>query len=95
MTDADDRHGTSAMERIVAERLRSLEQNVAALQISNATHVASNLHLAQAVENLTETTQALRDTINQGRGAVWFVVAISGAVGAILTMILSNFAPRH
>jgi NADPH-dependent curcumin reductase CurA len=61
-----------------------VEDRVRQLEIANAQLATSVNHLAKSVEALTTTVQVLRDTMNQGRGVMWILMAASGAIGALV-----------
>jgi uncharacterized protein YlxW (UPF0749 family) len=69
------------------DRVRFLEGEVRDLQVSNAALATSVEHLVKAVDALTLVVQTLRDTMNQGRGALWLMVAAAGAFGAVITTL--------
>jgi hypothetical protein len=68
----------------VEDRIVKLEGGVTDLKIANAKLAVSVEHLAASVRSLVSTVDVLRDTINQGRGAVWVIVGVSGAIGALI-----------
>jgi hypothetical protein len=70
------------------QTIAQLERDVTDLRIANATLAASVEHLAKSVIALTKTVEVLRDTMNQGKGALWLIVAAAGGVGAAITMAL-------
>lgn len=70
------------------ERVRKLEDEVTNLRVSNAQLSVAVEHLAAAVASLTTTVQVLRDTLNQGRGALWLAMILGGSVGAFLMLVL-------
>lgn len=72
-------------------RIFELEREVGNLRVNNAALSTSVEHLAGAVETLNTTVQSLRDTMNQGRGALWFAMFVSGALGAAAMAFLKNF----
>jgi NADPH:quinone reductase-like Zn-dependent oxidoreductase len=67
-----------------------LERDVVDLRVANASLASSVEHLALSVKALTETVTVLRDTMNQGKGALWLIVAAAGGVGAAITMALKQ-----
>lgn len=73
------------------ERVHRLESDVSALRVSNATLSASLDHLTQAVTTLTETVQVLRDTLNQGRGAMWLMMSLGAGLGGLCVVVLKKF----
>ena len=73
------------------ERVHHVERQVTDLRVANAALSASVEHLAKTVDVLNLTVQSLRDTINQGRGAVWVMVGAAGAVGALVTTVIGSF----
>lgn len=75
------------------ERVQKLETEVTNLRISNATLSASVEHLATAVKSLTETVQILRDTLNQGRGALWLAMVTGGGIGALVAAFFRKMIP--
>lgn len=60
------------------------------LKISNASLATSVEHLVKAVDALTLTVNTLRDTMNQGRGALWIMVGAAGLVSAILSTFITR-----
>jgi outer membrane murein-binding lipoprotein Lpp len=68
------------------DRITRLESHVTDLKVANAGLAASVEHLASSVRSLVATVDVLRDTINQGRGAVWVIVGVSGTIGAMIAM---------
>ncbi len=75
------------------ERVQKLEAEVTNLRISNATLSVAVEHLATAVKGLTETVQVLRDTLNQGRGALWLALLAGGGVSAFLITVFRKLFP--
>jgi len=75
------------------ERVQKLEAEVTNLRISNATLSVAVEHLATAVKGLTETVQVLRDTLNQGRGALWLALLAGGSVSALFITIFRKLFP--
>lgn len=75
------------------ERVEKLEAEVTNLRISNATLSVAVEHLATAVKGLTETVQVLRDTLNQGRGALWLALLAGGSVSALFITIFRKLFP--
>lgn len=71
-------------------RIFELEREVGNLRVSNASLSTSVEHLAGAVETLTATVQELRDTMNQGRGALWLAMFLAGGVGAAVAMFFKR-----
>jgi hypothetical protein len=63
------------------ERIATLERDINALQISEAKMSVSVEHLASAVAKLDETVGGLRDSMNQGRGALWGISASAALLG--------------
>ena len=61
-----------------------MEDRVRSLEIANAKLATSVEHLSTTVTVLASTVQDLRDTMNQGRGALWLMMAAAGALGAIV-----------
>ena len=47
-------------------------------------------HMSTAVTNLTKSVDGLKTTMDQGRGALWVVLAASSVLGAILTTAISK-----
>lgn len=72
-------------------RILELEREVGNLRVSNAALATSLDHLAGAVETLTRTVQDLRDTMNKGRGALWFAMLVSGAAGSVAALLFKSF----
>jgi NADPH-dependent curcumin reductase CurA len=66
------------------------EDRVRQLEVANARLAVSVEHLAASVAALTTTVQVLRDTMNQGRGAMWLLMAASGAIGAVSVTIVKK-----
>lgn len=61
-----------------------MEDRVRSLEIANAQLATSVEHLSKTVDALATTVQTLRDTMNQGRGALWMAMGAAGSVGAIV-----------
>jgi len=74
----------------VLDRIRRMEQDLINARIANAELSSSVEHLTKAVDMLTITVATLRDTINQGRGAVWVIAAAAGTVGAFAGMLVKR-----
>jgi NADPH-dependent curcumin reductase CurA len=64
-----------------------MEDRVRSLEIANAKLATSVEHLSQTVTVLASTVQDLRDTMNQGRGALWLMMAAAGSIGAIIVTL--------
>lgn len=75
------------------ERVQKIEAEVTNLRISNATLSVAVEQLATAVKGLTETVQVLRDTLNQGRGALWLALLAGGSVSALFITIFRKLFP--
>lgn len=73
-----------------AVRIRQLEQEVSESKASNAALNASLNHLTDTVKELNQTVAALRDVMNQGRGALWLAMVIAGSIGATMTLIIKH-----
>lgn len=67
-----------------------MERQVSDLRVSNAALSTSIEHLVKTVDALTQTVMTLRDTINQGRGALWVMIGAAGAVGAVVTILVKR-----
>jgi hypothetical protein len=72
------------------ERVHHVERQVTDLRVANAALSSSVEHLAKTVDVLNVTVQSLRDTINQGRGAIWVMVGAAGAVGAVIATMIKR-----
>lgn len=72
------------------ERVHHVERQVTDLRVANAALSSSVEHLAKTVDVLNVTVQSLRDTINQGRGAIWVMVGAAGAIGAVVAMMIKR-----
>jgi NADPH-dependent curcumin reductase CurA len=64
-----------------------MEDRVRSLEIANAKLATSVEHLSTTVTVLASTVQDLRDTMNQGRGALWLMMAAAGSVGAVIVTL--------
>lgn len=64
-----------------------MEDRVRSLEIANAKLATSVEHLSTTVNVLATTVQDLRDTMNQGRGALWLMMAAAGSVGAVIVTL--------
>lgn len=73
------------------ERVHHVEQQVSDLRVANAALTKSVEHLAKTVDVLNLTVQSLRDTMNQGRGALWVIVGTAGALGAVIATIAGRY----
>ena len=69
-------------------RVLQLEREVGDLRVHNAKLITSMEHLVGAVEGLNSTVQELRDTMNKGRGALWFAMLLAGGIGASVTTLI-------
>lgn len=74
----------------VEERIRRLEDDVMDLRVQGAEFNGSITALKEAVDELKEVVQDLRDTMNQGRGAVWLFMSGAAALGALASLILKK-----
>jgi hypothetical protein len=61
-----------------------MEDRVRSLEIANARLATSVEHLSHNVESLTNVVQELRDSMNQGRGALWIAMGAAGSIGAVI-----------
>lgn len=68
-------------------RLRALEIAFAAEQ---ATTTAAIEHLTEAVNNLTQTVQEFRDTLNKGKGAVWLFGLVATGIGGVASWVMTR-----
>jgi hypothetical protein len=59
------------------------EPRLVTLEIDSAKTALSVDHLARAVEKLDSTVQSLRDTMNQGRGALWGIGTSAAVIGGL------------
>lgn len=64
------------------------------LEVDSALYHSTATSLQDAVEALNATVHELRDTINRGRGAVWLLILVSGAIGAAITTV-SGWLKAH
>ena len=64
-----------------------MEDRVRSREIANAKLATSVEHLSSTVTILASTVQDLRDTMNQGRGALWIMMAAAGSIGAIIVTL--------
>jgi len=76
-----------------SERVHKLESEVTNLRISNASLSMAVEHLAVAVKSLTATVEVLRDTLNQGRGAIWLAVLGGGGICAMALTLARKLLP--
>jgi hypothetical protein len=74
----------------VEDRVRELERDISSLRVANAELAKSVEHLSASVRALTDTVSTLRDTMNQGKGALWLGVLAAGSVGALITTVLKK-----
>lgn len=72
-------------------RLAELEERISNVRVNNASLTTSVEHLAESVKNLTIIVQQLRDTMNQGRGALWVITGAAAMLGAIVAMAAKKF----
>lgn len=73
------------------DRLASLEQRVYQLATDNARLAESVDHLAKSVTDLTGVVQGLRDTFNQGKGAIWLFGGLSAVLGGLISWATTHF----
>lgn len=73
------------------ERLRNVEREVVDLRIKHAGFDGALSNLVKAVAELRAVVQDLRDTVNQGRGALWLFGIGSAGVGTLIGMILKKW----
>lgn len=71
-------------EQEVAEQIRELDRDMVSLKISNAQLAVTVASLATQVTALQGAVKDLNDTMNRGKGALWGVMLIAGALGATL-----------
>jgi hypothetical protein len=67
------------------EQLRELDRDVVALKVGNAQLAVTVANLANQVQALQVVTAELTATLNRGRGALWGLMLIAGAVGGMLS----------
>ena len=72
------------------ERLDRLEQRVSSLEVAAGKIDTSSEHLAKTVDQLSTVVQDLRDTMNQGRGALWAITAAAGIVGGTVALFVKR-----
>lgn len=72
------------------ERFARLEETVALLREEKASLVAGVDHLTSAVDKLNNTVETLNAAMNKGKGAVWTLVTVSGAAGALVTLFIDK-----
>lgn len=72
------------------ERIRSLERQVSDLRVACGSLTASSSHLSAVVAELSGVVTTLNNTMNQGRGAIWFAMAAVGGAGALLVEFLKS-----
>lgn len=73
------------------DRLYRLESDVSELRAQHAAMDAAVNHLVKAVDELRDVVQEFRDSLNQGRGAVWLFGVAAAAAGSLLSLILRKF----
>jgi uncharacterized protein YlxW (UPF0749 family) len=73
------------------QRIRDLELQVGDMREDNARLDSSVDHLARAVEDLTETVNGLRDTMNRGRGAAWVIGGIGALGGGVVATLITKW----
>jgi methyl-accepting chemotaxis protein len=64
-----------------------MEDRVRSLEIANATLAANVEHLSETVKTLASTVNDLNNTMNQGRGALWLMMAVAGGLGAVVVTV--------
>lgn len=69
------------------EQLRELDRDVVALKVSNAQLAVTVSNLAQQVQALQLVTSELTATLNRGKGALWGLMLIAGAIGGVLSTV--------
>lgn len=70
--------------------IRELDRDMVALKISNAQLAVTVASLATQVTALQAAVKDLNDTMNQGRGALWGVMLIAGALGATIATVIKK-----
>jgi hypothetical protein len=70
------------------ELLRELDRDVVALKVSHAQLAVTVAALTQQAQALQQTTKELTDTLNRGRGALWGIMFIAGAIGSVVPTAL-------
>ncbi len=73
------------------DRVARLEDRVSSLEVAAGKIDTSSEHLAKTVDQLSAVVQDLRDTMNQGRGALWAITAAAGVAGGAVALMLKRF----
>lgn len=75
-------------------RILDLEHEVTDLRVFNASLSKSVEHLSTNVEKLGVVVQELRDTMNQGRGALWPIAGALSLASAALATWVTNWVSK-
>jgi hypothetical protein len=74
----------------VSDELRELGRDVVALKVSNAQLAVTVVGLTGEVVELKRATAELTATLNRGKGALWGLMLIAGAVGGLLPPVIKG-----
>ena len=73
-----------------------LETRVRSLEVEQGRTALAIEHVNQTLKELVTTVQEMRDTMNQGKGAIrgmnWLWGVMAGAVGAVIAWATTHFS---
>lgn len=75
-------------------RLEALEERLTTMRVEAARLQESVEHLEEAVLGLTISVTGLKSTIDRGSGALWVIIGIASALGALVTEGISRLVGR-
>lgn len=67
--------------------MRDLDRDVVALKVANAELAVEVKGLSKQVASLETAVKDLNDTMNRGKGALWGIMGIAGALGAVVSTV--------
>lgn len=76
------------------QRLSDVEDQVQDLEIRQAELAVEIRHMTAVLDKLSDNVNSLTSAMDRGKGALWVFGGISSAVGALLTIVISNFFGR-
>lgn len=72
------------------DRITRLETEVGNLRVQGAEFNSTLMNLKDAVTELREVVQELRDTMNKGRGAIWLFGLGAAGLGGLVSAIIKK-----
>jgi prefoldin subunit 5 len=70
--------------------LRELERDLVTLKVAHATLAVTLTSLTAQVAQLERTLATLNDSMNKGKGVLWFILLIAGTMGAAITAVVKR-----